>query len=56
MEACYVFSVLLRLKKDSPLTSIVLDTALTKFTPETPKVFCGIKHFTHSFIAIRLSR
>ena len=41
MEACCVFSVvLLCLKKDSPLTSIVLDSALTKFTPETPGVFC----------------
>ena len=33
METCYVFSVvLLGLKKDSPLASIVLDSALTKFT------------------------
>ena len=34
--------VLLRLKKDSPLTSIVLDSARTQFTPETPEVFCGL--------------
>ena len=46
MDACYGFSVvLLRLKKDSPLTSIVLDYALTKFTPETPAALCGVKHF-----------
>ena len=25
--------------------SIVLDSAATQFTPETPEVFCGLKHF-----------
>ena len=24
----------------------ILDSAATLFTPETPKVFCGLKHFT----------
>ena len=40
---CFFSAVLLRLKKDSPLTLIVLDSAAIKFTPETPEVFCGFK-------------
>ena len=41
MEACYVFSVIMRLKLWSlpVLTSIVVDSAATLFTPETPKVY-----------------
>ena len=30
----------------SPLTSIVLDLAEKLFTPDAPKVFCGLEHFT----------
>ena len=37
--------VFLRWKYQSPVTSIVLDLAATLFTPETPKLFCGLKHF-----------
>ena len=33
----------------------VLDLAATLFTPETPKVFCGLKHFNHPSIAIVMS-
>ena len=29
----------------TPVTSIVLDLAATLFIPESPKVFCGLKHF-----------
>ena len=48
-----VFSVvILNLKKMSQATSIVLDSATTKFTPEIPEVFCGFKHFTHPSIGI----
>ena len=39
LEACSFFSVLLRLNLWSLDTSIVLDSAATLFTPETPKVF-----------------
>ena len=42
----YFSVVFLRLKNRSPVTLIVLDLAGTLFTPETPKVFCGLKHFT----------
>ena len=35
MEACQVFSVHLRLKKRTPLTSIVFDSAATLFTSES---------------------
>ena len=51
--------VLFHLKKDWVwlfLTSIVLDSAATKSTPETLEVFCELKHFTHSFISIVVSR
>ena len=44
-KLCFFSVVLLPLKKDSPLTSLVLDSAQTKFTPETPEVFCGLEHF-----------
>ena len=44
--------VLLRLKKDSPLTSIVLDSARTQFTPETPEVFCGLTPPTPSSLPL----
>ena len=55
MEACYVFSVVLfSLKKDSQLTSIVLDSAVTKFNPETPEVFCGLKHCCLAFTCVGL--
>ena len=43
-NTCRILSFSLRLKNRSPFTSIVLDSALTLFTPETPKVFCGPKH------------
>ena len=57
MEACCVVSVvLLRLNLWSPVSSIVLDSALAKFTPETPEVFCGLKHFTHPPIGIVVSK
>ena len=46
------FSVVLLHLKDSPLTSIVLDSAATKFTPEIPEVSCGLKQFTHPSIGI----
>ena len=39
-------------KNRSPFTSIVFDLAATLFTPESPKVFCGLKHFTHPSIGI----
>ena len=39
--------VLLHLKENSPLTSIVLDSALTKFTPESAEVFFGVKYLTY---------
>ena len=52
----YFSVVLLHLKKDSPLTSIVYDSHLTKFTPETPEVFCGLKHFTRPSISIVMRR
>ena len=49
MEASDVFYVvLLRLKKRSRATLIVSDSAATLFTPETPEVYCGHKHFTPS--------
>ena len=32
------------------------DVAATLFTPETPKLFCGLKHFTHPSIGIVVSR
>ena len=41
-----------RLKNQSPFTSIVVGLAATLFTPETPKVFCGFKHFTHPSMGI----
>ena len=51
---CCVFSfVLLCLSR---FNSNVLDLAATLFTPETPKVFCGLKHFTHPSIGIVVSR
>ena len=40
MEAGCVFSVLLCLKLRSPLTSVASDLTATKFTSETPEVFC----------------
>ena len=48
MEACCVcFSVVcVHLKTWSPFTLVVLVLAATLFTPETPKVFHGLKHFT----------
>ena len=45
---------LLRLKLISQISSIVLDSAATLET-ETPKVFCGLKHFT-PLIGIVMSR
>ena len=36
------FPVLLCLKNESQVTSIVEHLAATQFTPETPKVFCGL--------------
>ena len=30
--------------------------ALTLFTPETPEVFCGLKHFTNLSIGIVVNR
>ena len=41
------FCGFLHLKTWSPFTSIVFDLAAMLFTPETPKVFCGLKQFTH---------
>ena len=37
MEMFYVFFNFLRLKKESPFTSNLLNLAVTLFTPETPK-------------------
>ena len=48
--------VYIHLKEWSPFTSVVLDLAATLLTPETPKVFCGLKHFTHPSIVTVLSR
>ena len=57
MEACYVFSVvLLHLKLWSLITSIVLDSAATPFTPEIPKVYFVLKHFTQPCIGKVVSR
>ena len=42
------------LKKQSPVTSIVLNLAATLFTADTPKVFGG--HFTHPSIGTHVSR
>ena len=36
--------------------SIVLDLTAMLFTPKTPKVLCGLKHFTHPSIYIVVSR
>ena len=33
-----------------------IGSALTKFTPETREVFCGLKHFSHPSIDIVVSR
>ena len=38
------------------VTSIVFDLAATLFTPETPKEFCGLKHFTHPSIGLVVRR
>ena len=38
------------------MSSIILDLARTLFTPESPKVFCALKHFTHPSIGMGLSR
>ena len=54
METVSVF--FLRLKKSLPVTSIWLDLAVTLFTPETPNVFCGLKHLTHPSIGIGVSK
>ena len=43
-------------KEEIIVTSIVLDSAATLFTPETPKGFCGLEHFTHPSIGIVASR
>ena len=56
MEASFFLLFFLCLKKESPVTSIVLDLAATLFTPETPKGFYGLKHFTHHSIGRVLSR
>ena len=40
----------------SPVTSIVLDSAATLFTHETPNVLCGLKHDTHHSIGLVVSR
>ena len=34
-------------KNWSPVTSIILDLTAMRFTPETPKVLCGLKPFIH---------
>ena len=54
MEACYLVS--LRLELWSTVSSVVMDSALILFTPETPEVFCGLKHFTHPSIFLVVSR
>ena len=41
---------------DGGVGEVLLDLAATLFTPETPKVFCGLKHFTHPSIGIVVSR
>ena len=46
----------LRLKKGSPVTLIVSYLAAMVFTPETPKGFCGLKHFPHPSISIVVSK
>ena len=46
----YFSIVLLCLKLWLLISSIALDCAATLFTPETPKVFCGLKQFTHPSI------
>ena len=57
MEAFYVFfCCFFTFEELSPFTSVVLDLAETMFTPETPEVFCGIKHLTHPSIGIVVSR
>ena len=35
---------------------IVLDLAAMLFSPETPEVFCGLKHFTHPSIGTGVRR
>ena len=47
--------VFIRFKNWSPFTSVVVDLAATLFTPETPKVFSGLKHFTYPSIGIGVS-
>ena len=44
MEALYVF--ICCFFTIDYIIIIILDLAATLFTPETPKVFCGLKHFT----------
>ena len=52
----FFLGVFLRLKKWSTFTEIGLDLAATLFTPEPPKVFYRLKHFTHPSIGIVVSR
>ena len=56
MEACCGFFSVVLLRLTNWVTALVLDVAATLFAPETPKVFCGFKHFTHSFIGIGMGR
>ena len=51
----FFFCCVIMSEEGFPFTSIVLDLAATLFTPETPKVFCGLKHFTHLSIGIVVS-
>ena len=39
------FCCFIRSEDRSLMSSIVLDSAATLFTPETPKVLCGLNHF-----------
>ena len=52
----FFFCCFIKSEKGVLLTSIVLDLAATLFTTETPKVLCGLKHFTQSSISIVVSR
>ena len=57
MEACYVYFLLFLMSgEEVPFNSIVLDLAATLFIPETPKVICGLRHFTHRSISRVVSR
>ena len=53
---CFLSVVFFMSEDSSLISSIVLDLAATLFTPETPKVFSALKHFTHPSIGILLNR